>query len=165
MREVCDLRIANTVRLCELLNQRYVLVAVLGQCNYSWIDKEEIEKLLAQGEGRLAGRSTKDLNARRALKHRRVLVFQALERMATYAVPHIGAHRPTMVSLAHARTLGVHDRLLVGTFASPRSSAAASTNLPFDDRVRIGRDLQVDARKFQICARYDTRDARLAVSS
>ncbi|MEL7471607.1 MAG: 3' terminal RNA ribose 2'-O-methyltransferase Hen1, partial [Pseudomonadota bacterium] len=52
-----------------------------------WIDKEEIEKLLAKGEGWLADHPAKELITRRALKHRRGLVYQALERLAEDAVP------------------------------------------------------------------------------
>ncbi len=87
MREVHDLRIAGTVRLSELLNHLYVLVPVLDNSKHWWIDKEEIEKLLAKGEGWLVDHPEKELITRRALKHRRELVYQALERLAHDAVP------------------------------------------------------------------------------
>lgn len=86
MREVHDLRISGEVRLCDLLNHLYVLVPVLDNAKHWWIDKEEIEKLLAKGEGWLAGHPAKELITRRALKHRRGLVYQALERLAEDAV-------------------------------------------------------------------------------
>ena len=71
MREVHDLRIAGTVRLSELLNHLYVLVPVLDNSKHWWIDKEEIEKLLAKGEGWHVDHPEKELITRRALKHRR----------------------------------------------------------------------------------------------
>ncbi|MEM9499152.1 MAG: 3' terminal RNA ribose 2'-O-methyltransferase Hen1 [Pseudomonadota bacterium] len=86
MREVHDLRIAGTVRLSELLNHLYVLVPVLDNSKHWWIDKEEIEKLLAKGEGWLSDHPAKELITRRALKHRRALVYKALERLAEDAV-------------------------------------------------------------------------------
>ncbi|MDH3742784.1 MAG: 3' terminal RNA ribose 2'-O-methyltransferase Hen1, partial [Hyphomicrobiales bacterium] len=77
-----DLRLSGTVRLADLLNHLYVLVPVLDNAKHYWIDREEIDKLLAKGEGWLAGHPAKELIARRALKHRRSLANQALERLA-----------------------------------------------------------------------------------
>ncbi|MEM6355146.1 MAG: 3' terminal RNA ribose 2'-O-methyltransferase Hen1 [Pseudomonadota bacterium] len=81
-REIVDLRLAGTVRLSALLNHLYVLVPVLDNAKHWWIDREEIEKLLAKGEGWLADHPARELITRRALKHRRALVHQALERLS-----------------------------------------------------------------------------------
>ncbi|NNE23728.1 MAG: 3' terminal RNA ribose 2'-O-methyltransferase Hen1 [Rhizobiales bacterium] len=77
-----DLRVSGTVRLAQLLNHLYVLVPVLDNAKHYWIDLDEIDKLLAKGEGWLAGHPAKELIARRALKHRRSLANQALQRLA-----------------------------------------------------------------------------------
>lgn len=86
-RGIFDLRIAGGVRLRDLLNHLYVLVPVLDNAKHWWIDRDEIDKLLAKGEGWLAEHPAKDLIARRALKHRRGLVHQALARLAEEAAP------------------------------------------------------------------------------
>ena len=81
-RGIFDLKIAGSVRLRDLLNHLYVLVPVLDNAKHYWIDTEEIEKLLAKGEGWLADHPAKELITRRALKHRRALANVALERLA-----------------------------------------------------------------------------------
>lgn len=80
-RAVFDLRLTITARLSEILNHLYVLVPVLDNAKHYWIDKAEIEKLLAKGGDWLPLHPAKELIARRALKHRRGLVEQALERL------------------------------------------------------------------------------------
>lgn len=86
-RGIFNLRIAGEVRLSKLLNHLYVLVPVLDNAKHWWIGPEEIDKLLAKGEGWLADHPANDLIARRALKHRRGLVHLALARLAEAAAP------------------------------------------------------------------------------
>lgn len=76
-----DLTVTGTVRLPELLHHLYVLVPVLDNAKHYWIDKEEIDKLIAKGEGWLADHPARDLITRRALKHRRALMNMALARL------------------------------------------------------------------------------------
>ncbi|MDJ0615140.1 MAG: 3' terminal RNA ribose 2'-O-methyltransferase Hen1 [Rhizobiaceae bacterium] len=81
-RGIFELKISGTVLLRDLLNHLYVLVPVLDNAKHYWIDREEIEKLLAKGEGWLKDHPAKELIAKRALKHRRGLAFEALQRLA-----------------------------------------------------------------------------------
>ncbi len=81
-RAIFDLRLTTEARLADILNHIYVLVPVLDNAKHYWIDKAEIEKLLAKGGDWLPAHPAKDLIARRSLKHRRGLVTQALERLA-----------------------------------------------------------------------------------
>ncbi len=81
-RGVFDLRISAKIKLSALLNHLYVLVPVLDNAKHWWIDKDEIEKLLAKGKGWLPDHPAKELITRRALKHRHSLVHQTLERLA-----------------------------------------------------------------------------------
>ena len=81
-RAVFDLHFTITARLSEILNHLYVLVPVLDNAKHYWIDKAEIEKLLAKGGDWLPSHPAKELIARRSLKHRRSLVEQALERLS-----------------------------------------------------------------------------------
>jgi len=79
--QVVDLRVRADMRLSVLLNHLYVLIPVLDNAKHYWIDKGEIDKLLAKGEGWLADHPARDLIARRALKHRRALMNMALARL------------------------------------------------------------------------------------
>ncbi|MEM8802434.1 MAG: 3' terminal RNA ribose 2'-O-methyltransferase Hen1, partial [Pseudomonadota bacterium] len=81
-RGIFDLTLHAEARLADILNHIYVLVPVLDNAKHYWIDKAEIEKLLAKGGDWLPAHPAKDLIARRSLKHRKGLVTQALERLA-----------------------------------------------------------------------------------
>ena len=81
-RGIFDLTLKTTARLADILNHVYVLVPVLDNAKHYWIDKAEIEKLLAKGGDWLPVHPAKDLITRRSLKHRKGLVTQALERLA-----------------------------------------------------------------------------------
>lgn len=81
-REIHDLRLQGEVTLARLLSHLYVLVPVLDNAKHWWIDREEIEKLLAKGAGWLEAHPAKELITKRALKHRKSLVLSALERLS-----------------------------------------------------------------------------------
>ncbi len=81
-RGLYDLRLTGAVHLGALLKHLYVLVPVLDNAKHWWIDRDEVETLLAKGEGWLAAHPDKELITRRALKHRRALIHAALARLA-----------------------------------------------------------------------------------
>jgi len=81
-RGIYDLTLNIEAKLADILNHIYVLVPVLDNAKHYWIDKAEIEKLLAKGGDWLPNHPAKDLITRRSLKHRKGLVLQALERLA-----------------------------------------------------------------------------------
>jgi 3' terminal RNA ribose 2'-O-methyltransferase Hen1 len=58
-----------------------VLIPVLDDDKHYWVDDDEVEKLLAKGEGWLANHPEKDQIAHRYLKHRRYLARRALDRL------------------------------------------------------------------------------------
>ena len=74
--------LSATIRLAGLLNHIYVLVPVLDNAKHYWIDRDEIENLLAKGGDWLPTHPAKELIAARALKHRRSLINQALDRLS-----------------------------------------------------------------------------------
>lgn len=78
---IFDLVIKGETRLSTLLNHLYVLIPVLDNAKHYWVDKEEIDKLIAKGEGWLAEHPARELITRRALKHRRALMNTALARL------------------------------------------------------------------------------------
>lgn len=112
-RGLFDLRLAATVRLSELLNHIYVLIPVLDNAKHWWIDAAEIDKLIAKGEGWLAGHPARELITRRALRHRRSLVDQALARLAEGEEDDVeaagGDGRPPPAEEALERPIRLHD--------------------------------------------------------
>jgi 3' terminal RNA ribose 2'-O-methyltransferase Hen1 len=76
-----EVRLRQTVRLTDLLGHLYVLLPVLDDFKHYWVGRDEIEKLLARGEGWLAAHPARDEIVHRALKHRRALAREALSRL------------------------------------------------------------------------------------
>ncbi|MEZ4234987.1 MAG: 3' terminal RNA ribose 2'-O-methyltransferase Hen1, partial [Myxococcota bacterium] len=76
-----DLTLVRTGRLAELLTHLYVLVPVLDDHKHYWVGPDEVDKLLARGEGWLGEHPERELIVERALKHRGALVRDALDRL------------------------------------------------------------------------------------
>ena len=83
---VIDLRLTAHLRLADILNHLHVLIPVMDNFKHYFVAQEEIDKLLAKGEGWLADHPAKELITRRALKHRRSLANMALARLDETAV-------------------------------------------------------------------------------
>jgi 3' terminal RNA ribose 2'-O-methyltransferase Hen1 len=73
--------VRKTTTLADLLTHLYVLVPVFDTRKHYFVGEDELEKLLAKGEGWLAGHSAKDEIARRYLGNRMSLVRSALSRL------------------------------------------------------------------------------------
>ncbi len=69
--------------LSEMLTHLYVLLPVLDNDKHYWVDKDEVEKLLARGEGWLQGHPAKELITNRYLRYQRSLTRDALARLTT----------------------------------------------------------------------------------
>lgn len=78
----CTLTLHGTVRLHELLRHLTVLVPVLDDNKHYWVGQEEIDKLLARGEGWLSSHPLREQITRRYLKHQRSLTRAALHRLS-----------------------------------------------------------------------------------
>lgn len=74
-------RLSATCRLSELLNHLYVLLPVLDRDKHYWIGKDEIEKLLAKGEGWLKAHPEREQIVTRYMGRRRSLAREALARL------------------------------------------------------------------------------------
>ncbi|MEV0536259.1 3' terminal RNA ribose 2'-O-methyltransferase Hen1 [Kitasatospora sp. NPDC050463] len=70
-----------TVRLADALQQLYVLLPVLDGAKHYWVAPDEVDKLLAAGEGWLADHPEQALIARRYLARRWSLTRTAIERL------------------------------------------------------------------------------------
>jgi len=82
-----QLDLSATCRLRDLLAHLYVLIPVLDRRKHYYVDRHEIEKLLAKGEGWLATHPAKELIAARYLGNRRSMVSEALRRLLEDAEP------------------------------------------------------------------------------
>ena len=77
-----DLTLRATIPLHVLLKHLFVLIGALDRAKHYWVGREEIDKLLAKGEGWLAQHPEKDWIVRRYLKYQVRLAREALERLA-----------------------------------------------------------------------------------
>ena len=75
--------IHKTTTLAELLTHLYVLIPVFDNAKHYWIGDDEMEKLLAKGEGWLAGHPEKEEITRRYLKFQPSLYREALARLVS----------------------------------------------------------------------------------
>lgn len=75
--------ILRTVQpLHMVLKHLFVMIGALDRAKHYWVGRDEIEKLLAKGEGWLADHPEKDWIVRRYLKYQTRLSREALERLA-----------------------------------------------------------------------------------
>ncbi|WP_075090929.1 3' terminal RNA ribose 2'-O-methyltransferase Hen1 [Haloferula sp. BvORR071] len=65
-----------------LLKHLFVMLGALDRAKHYWVGQDEIDKLLAKGEGWLATHPEKDWIVRRYLKFQKRLAREALERLA-----------------------------------------------------------------------------------
>ena len=75
------------VRLRELLTHLYVLIPVLDAQKHYWVGEDEVEKLLARGEGWLTAHPDRELIVNRYLKYQRPLTRAALEQLLAEEEP------------------------------------------------------------------------------
>jgi 3' terminal RNA ribose 2'-O-methyltransferase Hen1 len=85
-----NVTLTGTVRLAELLTHLFVLIPVLDNQKHYWVGSDEVDKLLAKGEGWLETHPEKELIARRYLKNRSGLTRWALERLTENEEPSDG---------------------------------------------------------------------------
>jgi 3' terminal RNA ribose 2'-O-methyltransferase Hen1 len=76
-----DLSLRATRPLYELLRHLFVLIPALDRDKHYWVGPDEIDKLLAKGEGWLAGHPERDWIVRRYLKSQRRLTHEAISRL------------------------------------------------------------------------------------
>jgi 3' terminal RNA ribose 2'-O-methyltransferase Hen1 len=76
-----DVRLSAAARVRDLLGHLYVLLPVLDDEKHYWVARDEIDKLLARGEGWLPTHPERELIARRYLRHQSGLAREALARL------------------------------------------------------------------------------------
>ena len=76
-----SVKLTGELTLSELLNHLYVLIPVFDNQKHYFVGRDELDKLLAKGEGWLSAHPEKEAIARRYLKFQPSLVRQALARL------------------------------------------------------------------------------------
>src|SRR6202049_4283852 len=119
--------IQKTTTLAELLTHLYVLIPVFDNAKHYWIGEAEMEKLLAKGEGWLAGHPEKEEITRRYLKFQPSLFREALARLVQEEEPLLAEEdeRPAdEVEVALETPTSLNDQRLGSVMAALRASGA-----------------------------------------
>lgn len=119
--------IRRTVPLSELLTHLYVLVPVFDAKKHYFVGHDEMEKLLAKGEGWLARHPAKDEIARRYLGNRPSLYRMALSRLVDEEEPVEGEDETPEKERAEERLekpISLNDQRLMTVMAALRASGA-----------------------------------------
>ena len=115
-----------TVRLSDLLSHLYVLIPTLDAGKHYAIGDEEVEKLIAKGEGWLAHHPEKEAIVRGYLKGRRSLVRDALEQLTEAESPSVddleALHDREEERVE--RKLSLHDQRLSAVLTALKDSGA-----------------------------------------
>ncbi len=120
------LEIDGVVRVQDLLRHLYVLVPVLDDDKHYWVGHDELEKLLARGEGWLATHPARELIADRYLRRQRHLTREALARLTADDAldPDAEDEARSAEEAAVEGPLGLHEQRLVSVVAVLKSAGA-----------------------------------------
>ena len=124
---VYRLGLSGMVRLADLLAHLYVLVPVLDAGKHYFIGRDEVDKLLARGEGWLADHPEREWITRRYLMRRQSLVREAMARLSEDdADPDEGAERRDREEEeAVEKPLSLQEQRLDAVMRALKSSGAA----------------------------------------
>src|SRR5438128_3296200 len=119
--------VQKTTTLADLLTHLYVLIPVFDNAKHYWIGEDEMEKLLAKGEGWLAGHPEKEEITRRYLKFQAGLFREALARLVQEEEPFAAEEdeRPADKTEDALETpLSLNEQRLGAVLAALRASSA-----------------------------------------
>jgi 3' terminal RNA ribose 2'-O-methyltransferase Hen1 len=118
--------LTGTMRLADLLTHLYVLMPTLDNSKHYYIGDEEVEKLLAKGDGWLAEHPERETIVSRYLRRKPALMREALARL-------VGAEEPDpdAAEAAHAqeeeaveRRISLHDQRLHAVMSALKECGA-----------------------------------------
>src|ERR1019366_4665905 len=120
--------VRKTTTLAELLTHLYVLIPVFDSRKHYFVGEDEMEKLLAKGEGWLASHPEKDEIARRYLRFQPSLYRMALARLVQEEEPREGdedEQRPQeKAEESLEKPLSLNEQRLGAVMATLRASGA-----------------------------------------
>jgi 3' terminal RNA ribose 2'-O-methyltransferase Hen1 len=119
--------IAKTTTLAELLTHLYVLIPVFDNAKHYFVSRDEMEKLLAKGEGWLGGHPEREEITRRYLKFQPSLFREALARLVQEEEPQEAEdddRRTEQPEEALEKPISLNDQRLGSVVAALRASGA-----------------------------------------
>ena len=119
--------VRKTTTLVDLLTHLYVLIPVFDNRKHYWVGDDEMEKLLAKGEGWLADHPEKEEIARRYLKFQPSLYRMALARLVQEEEPEDGEENDQPKEKAEEileKPISLNEQRLGAVVASLRASGA-----------------------------------------
>src|SRR5262245_47493445 len=119
--------VQQVTTLAALLTHLYVLIPVFDNAKHYWIGDDEMEKLLAKGEGWLAQHPEKEEITRRYLKYQPSLFREALARLVQEEEPldaEDEGQPADKTEDALEKTLSLNDQRLGAVLAALRASGA-----------------------------------------
>jgi 3' terminal RNA ribose 2'-O-methyltransferase Hen1 len=121
-----SVHLRGTVRLRDLLTHLYVLIPVLDAQKHYWVGDDEVEKLLARGEGWLPSHPDRELIVNRYLRYQRPLARDALEQLLADEDPAVDedADRREAEEEAVEEPMRLHEKRHGAVVAALRASGA-----------------------------------------
>lgn len=119
--------VRKTTTLADLLTHLYVLIPVFDNRKHYWVSDDEMEKLLAKGEGWLADHPEKEEITRRYLKFQPSLYRLALSRLVQEEEPDEGEENDQPKEMAEEileMPISLNEQRLGAVMASLRASGA-----------------------------------------
>jgi 3' terminal RNA ribose 2'-O-methyltransferase Hen1 len=119
--------VRKTTTLAELLTHLYVLIPVFDGRKHYWVGEDEMDKLLAKGEGWLARHPEKEEIARRYLRFQPSLVRLALARLVQEEEPAEAEEDAQLTEKAEEileRPISLNEQRLGAVVAALRASGA-----------------------------------------
>ena len=119
--------VRKTTTLVDLLTHLYVLIPVFDNRKHYWVGDDEMEKLLAKGEGWLADHPEKEEITRRYLKFQPSLYRMALARLVQEEEPEDGEENDQPKEKAEEileKPISLNEERLGAVLASLRASGA-----------------------------------------
>ncbi|WP_033818084.1 3' terminal RNA ribose 2'-O-methyltransferase Hen1 [Kitasatospora sp. MBT63] len=155
------LTLTGTVRLSDALQQLYVLLPVLDGAKHYWVAPDEVDKLLAAGEGWLGTHPELALITRRYLARRWSLTRLALERLALARLAEADDREAEEVDNAVDDL--PEDQETAGTIQTPltEASSAEATSVEMPPAGAKAVPLAVQRREAIVAALHETGAARV----
>jgi len=112
-------------RLKDLLTHLYVLIPVLDDSKHYYVGEDELNKLLARGEGWLASHPERERIVERYLRHRRNLMASALSQLREEdAVDEMADEQADQKEEAIEKSIGLNQQRLEVVYSELKSSNA-----------------------------------------
>ena len=118
--------VQKTTTIADLLTHLYVLIPVFDGQKHYFVGEDEMEKLLAKGEGWLAQHPEKEEITRRFLKYRTSLSREALARLVQEEEPPEGEDEPAAVQAEDVleKPISLNEQRFGAVVAALRASGA-----------------------------------------